>query len=124
MRLALVIVLVLGCVTDPDDERGPPLISKVAYKDFPVAAGQMLSLASPCWDVTLAKPYECSVQMLSDDGATAIMPSCAFFPHARPCWRITIDEQNCFDAAKQKLDVLRSEPARYDHHLVANCVAY
>lgn len=124
MRLALILLLV-GCVTNPDDDHeGPPLISKVAYKDFPVAAGQLLSLASPCWEVTLAKPYECSVQMLSDDGVTAIMPSCALFPDARPCWAITIDPQNCFDAAQQKLEVLRREPARYDHHLVAHCVAY
>jgi hypothetical protein len=113
-----------ACATDGDDADDRPLvISKVAIKDIPVSPGPMLSLGYPCFDIEIPEPYDCSITIRDADAVETVLPSCVLQPDARPCWKITTDAQNCLDAKHQRLEVARSSPPAYAHHLLAQCVS-
>lgn len=123
--IAWLVLVTLGCAADAADREPDELvISKVTVRDFPIAVGQMLSVASLCFEVPLALPHDCTVSMREPDGADHVIPACAFDPDARPCFRIVEDLQNCVDADQLKLEIVRTSPPEYVHHLAVQCVSY
>lgn len=126
VRAIILAVALLGCATDSEDDEGRTVLSKVALMDIPIVPGQMLSLGSPCFEVEIPEPHNCSISVVEEIETNAmetVLPSCALQPDARPCWKISIDVQNCFSAAQQRLDILRTAPPAYAHHLLAQCVS-
>jgi hypothetical protein len=131
--LAIVTVLA-GCFTDPLDDRdelGELLQYKATYKDFPVAPGPGLSIASACIEVPLVDTDEtvaglqpdCSFSILFETGGERIMPSCSHFPDVRPCWRLIENLQDCHEAQHLEVEIVRAAPATYPHHVVLWCVS-
>lgn len=130
VRVLALTVLLLGgaCATDGEDaaDEGPTVISKVVLMDIPIAPGPMLSIGYPCFAVEIPASQDCSISIVEELGATdgveTVLPACALEP-GQPCWKISIDAQNCFEAAHQRLEIVRTTPLAYAHHVLAQCVS-
>lgn len=118
----LALVLLAACATDPEPALGT---SRVTVMELPVGTSDMqwLSIASPCFEVPLATPHECSVVERYDSGER-VMPRCDDRPDVRPCYRVTEDAQNChYTPEMLKLDIVRAAPPAYPNLLVVQCVS-
>lgn len=124
--VAAVVLLAIGCADDPEPPSADEVvISKVLQRDYPIVVGQMLSLPSPCFEVEIPQPFDCSVSLVNKaepDEPDEIVPSCESSPDARPCWRIVVDPLSCFDGAQQSFELVHREAVTDGHNALIECV--
>ena len=114
----LLIVLVLGCATEPDEDLGPTAISKSVTIEYSRLPGQQLStIGSPCGPQRLAEPHDCSVSMFIGV-EESIVPVCGT-AETDTCWRVVTDSQEC--GRLGKLEVAPPQPIAI--YVRAQCVS-